>query len=42
MEAWRKLYGAWSMAIEQLVDAGDDVLAIVTQRGRLGGSRAEV
>jgi ketosteroid isomerase-like protein len=43
MNAWREPYEDWSMAIEQVLDAGgDEVLAVVVQRGRLRGSDSDV
>jgi ketosteroid isomerase-like protein len=43
MSAWREPYDDWSMAVEQILDAGgDEVVAVVTQRGQLPGSDADV
>jgi ketosteroid isomerase-like protein len=43
MNAWREPYDDWSMAVEQVLDAGGDrVVAVVVQRGRLRGSDADV
>ena len=36
---WTEAYDAWDMAVEDLVDAGDDrVVAVIEQRGRLKDS----
>jgi len=40
--AWREPYDDWTMAVEQVLDAGGDrVVAVLVQRGRLRGSDAE-
>jgi ketosteroid isomerase-like protein len=43
LSAWREPYDDWSMAVEQVLDAdGDQVVAILVQRGRLRGSDSDV
>ncbi len=43
MSAWRAPYDDWSVAVEQVLDAGGDrVVAALAQRGRLRGSGADV
>lgn len=42
---WRELYGAWDNyehEVHELIDAGDHVISIVTDRGRGRASGAEV
>jgi ketosteroid isomerase-like protein len=43
LSAWTEPYDDWSMDTEQLLDAGgDQVVAVVMQRGRLRGSDSDV
>jgi ketosteroid isomerase-like protein len=43
LSAWTEPYEDWSMGTEQLFDAGgDQVVAVVMQRGRLRGSDSDV
>jgi ketosteroid isomerase-like protein len=43
LAAWRDPYDDWSLSVEQVLDAGgDQVVALVTQRGRPHGSDSEV
>jgi ketosteroid isomerase-like protein len=43
MKAWRDPYDDWSMAVEEIVDAGGDkVVAVLLQRGRLPGSDVDL
>ena len=41
--AWTQPYDDWNIAVENVLDAGDDrVVAVLMQRGRLRGSDADV
>jgi ketosteroid isomerase-like protein len=43
LTAWREPYDDWSMAVEQVLNAGGDrVVAALVQQGRLRGSHADV
>ena len=42
-DAWTEPYDDWSMAVDEVLDAGGDrVVTLLRQRGRIRGSDAEV
>ena len=42
-ESWRESWGSLELEIEELIDAGDEVISVVRQhgRGRLSGAEVE-